>query len=232
MSDCAMDCAIDYQPVVHERLEPDVFGLAIPAGDFTGDFYFTAQVGDRLRFALGDVTGKGLRAAVLMSMIQEELDRSASSRMPLGRTIDRIHRSFFGQSDGRRFVSMVIGDLDCCGGVEIINAGHCPPLIKRNGGSIERIGSHGPVAGLLEKSRWATARYQLEPGESLLLYTDGLLEARSSAGEEYGVNRIAESLRRSRGPASDTVHTVIRNLREHRAHGAIEDDLTLLAIAI
>ena len=233
MNCCVTECSAAFVPAGQAQcLARDVYGLAVPAGEFTGDFYFTAELGDGLRFALGDVAGKGLRAAVLMSMIQEELDRSVATSAPLGKTVDRIHRSFLAQSDGRRFVSMVMGDLVCCGGLELINAGHPPPLIRRNDGSIERIGSHGPVAGLLQRSRWGIARYQLDPGESILLYTDGLPEASNKDGEEFGINRIAESLRRSDGQSRETVHRTLRDLRHHRAHGAIEDDLTLLSIGI
>jgi sigma-B regulation protein RsbU (phosphoserine phosphatase) len=111
------------------------------------------------------------------------------------------------------------------------NAGHPSPLIARRDGSIEAIDSTGPVAGLLPASRWCSTQRRLSRGESLLLYSDGLLEAAIGDGSEFGSERIAAGFghaARDSRDARSIVNGVLANAREHDA--AFDDDVTLLAI--
>ena len=98
----------------------------------------------------------------------------------------------------------------------------------RRDGTIEAIDSTGPVAGLLPASRWCSVQRRLSREESLLLYSDGLLEARTPAGDEFGTSRIADALGRSARDARSIVNGVLASAREHEV--ALEDDLTLMAI--
>jgi len=213
----------------------DVFAFSRAARTFTGDFYFTHREHDLLWFTLGDVSGKGLPAAIVMAMIQEELEHRivscATARCDPSTTMMRLHTFLRPLLDSRKFATVVIGNLRDDGLLTIANAGHPAPLIARRDGSIEPIDSTGPVAGLLPSSRWCSVQRRMSRGESLLLFSDGLMEASLSDGSEFGSDRIASALggvARDSRDARSVVNGVLANAREHDA--AFEDDVTLLAI--
>jgi sigma-B regulation protein RsbU (phosphoserine phosphatase) len=221
-------------PVIRYPLS-DAFAFSRAARTFTGDFYFTHREDDLLWFTLGDVSGKGLPAAVVMAMIQEELEHRitscATARCDPSTTMMRLHTFLRPLLDSRKFATVVIGNLRDDGLLTIANAGHPSPLIARRDGTIEPIDSTGPVAGLLPTSRWCSTQRRLSRGEWLLLYSDGLLEARTAEGSEFGTERIAAALaHNARGSrdARSIVNGVLANAREHDV--AFEDDVTLLAI--
>jgi len=221
-------------PVVPYPLS-DVFAFSRAARTFTGDFYFTHREHDLLWFTLGDVSGKGLPAAVVMAMIQEELEHRitscATAHCDPSTTMMRLHTFLRPLLDSRRFATVVIGNLRDDGLLTIANAGHPSPLIARRDGTIEPIDSTGPVAGLLPTSCWCSVQRRLARSESLLLYSDGLLEARTAEGDEFGSDRIAEALGRTARDSRDArsiVNGVLANAREHDV--AFEDDLTVMAI--
>ena len=213
----------------------DVFAFSRAARTFTGDFYFTHREHDLLWFTLGDVSGKGLPAAIVMAMIQEELEHRitscATARCDPSTTMMRLHTFLRPLLDSRKFATVVIGNLRDDGLLTIANAGHPSPLIARRDGTIEAIDSTGPVAGLLPVSRWCSVQRRLSRDESLLLYSDGLLEARTPEGSEFGTERISHAFGRTARDSRDArslVNGVLANAREHDV--AFEDDVTLLAI--
>lgn len=195
--------------------------LSRPARTFTGDFYFTHRAKDRLWFAQGDVAGKGLPAAVVMAMIQEELEerivrcaRTACDPASTTRRIDEFLRPLL---PNNRFVTAVIGHLRDDGRLTLTNAGHCPPLILRTDGRIETIPSTGPVLGILPAAQWQSATLHLDYGESVVLYSDGLVEAQIG-GEELGVAGFRSRL------CAENPRAILNDLDE------VNDDLTLVVI--
>ncbi len=223
---------------------PDVHAISIPARGFTGDFYFTHRYADRLWFALGDVAGKGLPAAVIMAMIQEELEHRIEScavtRCHPSATMQRLQTFLRPLVPRNRFATAVIGHLCDDGTLEIANAGHCSPLIVRANG-IERVGSTGPALGPIPSAQWRTFATTLARGEALVLYSDGVLEARSPDGEEFGVERIEQSLdgapanREPGNGAPASAGTIAKNILaavNNHAAGAREDDLTLVVVRL
>ena len=201
----------------------DVHAISIPARAFTGDFYFVHRADHRLLFALGDVAGKGLSAAVVMAMIQEELDRTTCDDPSTN--MMRLHTFLRPLLPRNRFATAVIGFVRDDGTLAIANGGHCPPLIRRADGTIQQIASTGPILGVLSESQWRTFQTTLQDGESLVLYTDGVIETRSQNGDEFGVHRVADSLH---GESAEEVAQSVINAVNH--HGTREDDLTLLVI--
>ncbi|MEA2572476.1 MAG: phosphoserine phosphatase RsbU/P [Acidobacteriota bacterium] len=213
----------------------DVHAVSLPARTFTGDFWFTHRTDDRLWFALGDVSGKGLPAALVMAIIQEELEQRITSCARAGcdpaTTMQRLHTLLRPILPGNRFATAVIGWLCDDGTLTLVNAGHCPPLVVRAGGAIEQIDSTGPVVGIVADSRWRSVTHKLRRGDMLVLYSDGLSEAACDGGIEFGTEGIENALRdatrphSARGVAAHLLAAVDRH-----ADGVRNDDLTLLVI--
>jgi sigma-B regulation protein RsbU (phosphoserine phosphatase) len=211
----------------------DVHAVSIPARNFTGDFYYTYRQGDRLWFALGDVAGKGINAAVVMAMIQEELEHRigscAAAACDPSTTMGRLHEFLRPVLPGNKFATVVIGHLRDDGALTISNAGHCPPLILRRDGSIQEIASTGPVAGILPVARWRSAKLSLARGESLVLYSDGLAEAANAADQEFGTAGIRHVLRN--GPTARAIaERVLGCVQAHVGTTQFRDDLTLVVL--
>lgn len=206
----------------------DVHAVSVPARSFTGDFYSTYRYGDRLWFALGDVAGKGINAAVVMAMIQEELEHRIASCALTGcdpaSTMARLHEFLRPVLPRNKFATAVIGHLNDDGTLTIANAGHCAPLILRRDGTVQEIGSTGPVTGILPSAHWHSVNITLERGESVILYSDGLAEARNAAGDEFGTRGITRAAR-----GSSAREIADRILDGARAYGR-EDDLTLVVL--
>jgi phosphoserine phosphatase RsbU/P len=201
------------QPVI------SVEAISRPARTFTGDFYFTHRSGSRLWIALGDVSGKGLPAAIVMAMIQEELEQRiascASAECDPARTAQRLHEFLLPLLPANRFATAVIAWLDDDGTLTIVNAGHPPPLIARRNGTIDEIGSTGPLLGILKSAKWCSRKLRLEQGDALVLYSDGVTEAEVD-GAEIGVDGLRSLLARSTSPAA-----IIESLTTN-------DDLTIV----
>src|SRR5256885_15526240 len=136
----------------------DVHAVSIPARMFTGDFWFTHRAGDRLWFAIGDVAGKGLPAALVMAMIQEELEHRIASCARAGcdpaTTVQRLHAFLRPLLPRNRFATMVIGWLRDDGTLTLVNGGHCPPPVLRADRPIEAIDSPRPVVCCPWPSPW------------------------------------------------------------------------------
>lgn len=207
----------------------DIHAVSRPARTFTGDFYFTHRHDDRLWLAIGDVAGKGLPAAIVMAMIQEELEERiiscANADCDPATTVERLHEFLLPLLPRNRFATAVIGWLDADGLLTIANAGHCPPLILRADGRVEQIGPTGPIAGVLPNARWSSTTLQLDEGDALLLYSDGVTEA-EIAGEElglWGLRDIAARVPRDL-PAGEIAKAILREVPGH------QDDLTLVVV--
>jgi sigma-B regulation protein RsbU (phosphoserine phosphatase) len=222
------------------QLEPevDLYALSRPAGTFTGDFYFTHRYADRLWLALGDVAGKGLEAAVVMAMIQEELEHRITScartRCDPAATTLRLHEFLRPLLPVNRFATAVIGHLRDDGTLVLANAGHCPPLVVRAGGTVEAIDSTGPAVGILPSARWRSVVTTLRRGDALLLYSDGLVEARSRDGQEFGVGGIQRAATRLVAGRPNVrarqISDAILDAVDRHAEGAREDDLTVVVV--
>ncbi len=224
-----------FRPSARKTRAADVHAISIPAGSFTGDFYYTHRTADRLWFAVGDVAGKGLNAALIMAMIHEELEHRIESCAQAvcdpSTTARKLHEFLRPNLPQSRFATAVIGHLRNDGTLVIANAGHPPVLIRRRDGSIEEISSTGPVLGLLQVADWSSSTRFLGRGESLLLYTDGIIELPCRAtGEEFGVERLKDAFAQAGGAnssreISDAVYARIRHYAEIN-----EDDVTMVVI--
>ncbi|MDX1583204.1 MAG: PP2C family protein-serine/threonine phosphatase [Thermoanaerobaculia bacterium] len=211
----------------------EVHALSIPAGSFTGDLYIVRERADGTWFALGDVAGKGLDAAVFMQMVHEELDRRLEAEdLTVTCLVSCIHDVLTEELPRNRFLSLVAGHLATDGRLKLVNAGHTQPLLARRDGTIERIDSTGPVAGILPGARWCSRDSRLEAGDILVLYSDGVTEAFDREGAELGTGGLIEIVRLVSGRSPREIVEGIRaGIEAHRSGLPSHDDLTILALA-
>lgn len=200
-----------------------------PASEFTGDFFASFEVEGALWFAVGDFAGHGLSAVVFMAMIQEVLEttvRSCSAGDPaeVVASLDRDLREIF---PSNRFATLVVGRASRDGEILVANAGHCPPVIVRSDGTIESIGSHGPVVGLSPLPGWTQQVVHLGRGERLFLYSDGLLEASDVNGDEFGETCLFGRLQNFH-PAQP-LESILDAVEAH-ANGRRNDDMTIFLL--
>lgn len=204
-----------------------------PLGPASGDYcdLITADDGDLL-FLLGDVAGKGVAASVLMSHLHAIFRSLVSLQLPFEELMARANRIFCESTSGEHYATMVCGRADASGEVEICNAGHCPPLWVRSSEAIS-VPATGLPVGLFSSTAYSTTRLAMGRGESLLLYTDGVTEARDPSDAEYGTARLSRALAaaNARGSsAADLVSACLNDLLAFRSAAPRTDDLTVLAI--
>ena len=201
------------------------------AGPVSGDYCDAvgAENGG-LYFAIGDVSGKGVAASMLMAHLHATLRALVPLNQSLDELVARASSLFCESALPSHFATLVLGRADRTGEVEICNAGHVPPLVTR-GREIERIAPTGIPIGMFCDARFSVTRTRLSPGDTILLYTDGVSEALDGSGQEYGIDRLAKLLvgHPPRTP-SDLVASCLRDLKTFRSSAAPADDVTLMAV--
>jgi phosphoserine phosphatase RsbU/P len=203
-----------------------------PLGAASGDYcdLIVADEGDLL-FLLGDVAGKGVAASVLMAHLHAMFRSLVSMRLPFEHLMQRANRIFCESTGGLHYATLVCGRAVAnAGEVEICNAGHCPPIWIRDDELID-VPATGLPIGLFCSAPWSVTRLTFAPGDTLLLYTDGVTEARDASGAEYGVDRLSlVAQQRRQGSAADLVTACAADLLQFVAGAARADDVTLFAL--
>jgi sigma-B regulation protein RsbU (phosphoserine phosphatase) len=205
-----------------------------PAGIVSGDYcdLWTAP-GDSeaLYFAVGDVSGKGVAASLLMAHLQAAFRSLVGMGLPLSELVDRVNRQLLQATLPSHYATLVCGRASRDGHVEVVNAGHCPPLVARSG-AVEAVASTGFPIGLMGDRPYDVTRLRLGAGDALVLYTDGVTEARRSDGGEYGQERIERVLAMRGAGASPRrlVQSVRDDLAGFLGDATGGDDLTVLAL--
>jgi phosphoserine phosphatase RsbU/P len=199
-----------------------------PVGPVSGDYCDLIASDGRLFFVLGDVSGKGVAASMLMAQLHALFRSLTGMGLPLGQKVAQANRVFCESALAGQYATLVCGQANPSGEVEIHNAGHLPAIIVGRGGVL-RIESTGLPLGMFHEVEFSATRLHLETGDTLFLYTDGLSEARREE-EEYGVDRVMRLVRQqaARRPA-EVVAACLEDLRAF-ADGSALDDLTLLAM--
>jgi serine phosphatase RsbU (regulator of sigma subunit) len=196
-----------------------------------GDYYDWALGPDGLRLVLADVSGKGTAAAVLTAAVRA-LVRSRWAEGDLARASRHISRAVFDNMPASRYATAFLARLDPpTGRLQFVNAGHQPALILRADGRAEALASGGVPLGLMETAAYAAGAATLGAGDTLLIYSDGISEARDTAGTELGVERLLEILRRGRDlDAASLVQSIELALDEFSSGAPIDDDRTLVVL--
>jgi len=202
-----------------------------PAGPVSGDYcdLVTSDRGD-LFFILGDVSGKGVAASMLMAHLHAMFRTLIPLGLPLSQIMERASRIFCESTLPTHYATLVCGQAHHSGEIEMSNAGHLPPLWIEEG-EVKRIEPNGLPVGVFCDERFSTSKSNLSPGNTLLLYSDGLSEARNLAGEEYGHERLSQLVsERYKLSPEGIIDACLKDLRAFRGRGREKDDLTIMAI--
>ncbi|HTS07129.1 MAG TPA: SpoIIE family protein phosphatase [Candidatus Eisenbacteria bacterium] len=199
-----------------------------PVGPVSGDYCDLIPSDGHLFFVLGDVSGKGVAASMLMTQLHALFRSLTGMGLPLGQIVTQANRVFCESALAGQYATLVCGQAKPTGEMEIHNAGHWPAIVVGKGGVL-RIESTGLPLGMFHENDFSATRVHLEAGDTLFLYTDGLLEARRG-DDEYGVDRVLHLVRQqaARRPC-DVISACLDDLRAF-ADGPPLDDLSLLAI--
>ena len=200
-----------------------------PAGVVSGDYVDLVPHGDRLYFMLGDVSGKGVAASMLMAQLHAMFRTLIPFQLTLDDLMARASALLCASSLPAQYATLVCGYLGDDGEAVISNAGHPPPLVMTGGGHVE-VRATGVPIGLLCESQFSTTRLSLSAADTLLMYTDGLTEARNAAGEEYGSRIEAAAARAVHLPVPELLQAIVAEHAGFRGECANSDDLTLLAV--
>ncbi|MBM4160325.1 MAG: hypothetical protein FJ217_04405 [Ignavibacteria bacterium] len=204
-----------------------------PAGPVSGDYYdliVSPHEPGSVYFLIGDVSGKGVAASILMAHLHAIFRSLVSMKLPVNQLVAHANRLFCEGTMSAQYATLVCGKATESGQIELCNAGHCPPLLRRSRG-VKRIESTGLPVGLFMHSEYDVTRMTVEKGDTLLLYTDGLTEARNPSGEEYGEERLVSLLDRDGGHApQDLLTACLKDLSDFRSTAPRADDLTILAL--
>src|SRR5437867_4917260 len=200
-----------------------------------GDYYDFLELGPgRTGLVLADISGKGFPAALLMASLQASLrSRLAQDMLDLPRQLGYVNQLLYRTSESNRYATLFLGLYDDASRrLVYANCGHNPPILLRADGSLERLAPTAPVVGLLEEWECTAAELRLESGDLLALFSDGITEAFSDAGEEFGDERLIEVLRAQRAlDAAALVEVVIGRVAEFSGSEQ-EDDMTLVVARV
>lgn len=200
-----------------------------PLGPVSGDYCDLIPSDGQLFFAVGDVSGKGVAASMLMTQLHALFRSLAGGGLPLGQIITQVNRVLCESALAGQYATLVCGQAKPTGEVEIHNAGHWPAIVA-GGGGVLRIESTGLPLGMFCEGEFSATRLQLEVGDTLFLYTDGLSEA-GNGDDEYGVDRVTHLVRQQAArPPAELIAACLDDLRSFVAGSPRVDDLTLLAI--
>ena len=202
-----------------------------PVGAVGGDYceLIVLGNGESLFFAVGDVAGKGVAASLLMTHLSAILRSLLSLDLSLTDVISRANRLFCESTAPAHYATLVCGRASASG-VEICNAGHCMPLLLKQDVT-RRLDSTGLPLGLFSSSQYPVQHVSLDPGDSLVLYTDGITESQDPAGNQYEEDRLIRALRDHYNHTTEVAaDSVLQDVARFRQTGSPSDDMTLLIV--
>ncbi len=208
-------------------------GISFSCYEIGGDYYdFIEREDGRLVVALGDVSGKGTAAALLMSSLHAAVHAQAASRSSLVETITNVNRYLAENIPANRFVTLFYAELDPkAGTLAFVNAGHNPPIIVHESGTVEQLSSGGLPLGIIPDTEYREGRTQLHPGDVLVIYSDGVSEAINPTGEEFGPDRLCQVVTANIDATAAGIRDRIESALTKFVKGTpANDDITLVIV--
>ena len=228
---------------VQRRLLPDhspdsriaaLAAVSVPARSVGGDYYDFLQIGgDRIGIALADVSGKGVAAALIMSVVHASLRIiSADGEVPLPQLASRMNAFLHRCTQANKYATFFYAQLDeRCGRLRYVNAGHNPPYLVRAAGGLQELSTGGSVIGLLPDLQYEEGTVDLQPGDLLVMFTDGVTEALNADGEEFGEERLQALVREVAPlPVQQISSRLVDELQTWMKGAAQYDDLTFVLV--
>lgn len=230
---------------VARRIQQDLLPRTLPqSGWFTasgsstaslqvgGDYFDVMALDDENWGALvADVSGKGVSSALVASLLQGAFLSMAGSQEPMERRIARINRFLSERSQGEKYATLFFAALGKDGGVRYINAGHCQPFLVVPGGRATYLESTGMPVGLVEEAEFSIESLRLNPGEKIVIYSDGVTDAEDVSGQPFGRGRLREVIERHSANPSSELHAAIQEAVAVFTEGAQQaDDITVLVL--
>jgi sigma-B regulation protein RsbU (phosphoserine phosphatase) len=211
----------------------DMAGTMLPHDEVGGDYYDFIRITDaRLGLAIADVSGKGIPAALLMAGFRMSLLAEIRNEFAIRAVMRKVNSLMHESTDRDRFVTAFYGVLDFKNRVLIFsNAGHNPPILLRGDGRMEYLIEGGVALGVLPDARYEERPIAMNPGDVLVLYTDGISEAESPTGEHFGTLRIEDALRRLAAKSSaEILQGLVDEVLAWAGERGQSDDLTLVVL--
>jgi len=242
-----LQIAREVQAQLFPQAPPEVPGLRLYAAchaarTVSGDYYdFLRLEQDRVGLVIGDISGKGISAALLMAAIQSALHAQFydghspagcgdASPLSTAEVVARLNRQLFASTPREKYATFFYAVYDPAARQMVYTtAGHPPPFLFRRGGGVERLGTGGTVVGLFGLVSFDQATVQLAPGDVLLAFTDGITEPENTFGEEFGEDRLVEVVRRALNSTPEALASeVYRSVNDWTGTTELQDDMTVM----
>jgi phosphoserine phosphatase RsbU/P len=235
--DHEMEIASEIQRQLLPRSLPNLPSLAVAGSTLSclsvgGDCFDVIELGGgRFGFFVGDVAGKGISAALLATLLQGVFFTTAAMDIALPGIFSRVNQYLCERSGEDRYATVFYGVLDKLGRFEYVNAGHVPPLLLKKNGGLDGLGSANFPVGMFSEAEYQSSRVQLEPGDYLVIYTDGVSEAANPQNELFEESRLRAILEAFKGNTVDELTESVREGVKNFVSGAPQsDDITILGI--
>ncbi|MBM4117981.1 PP2C family protein-serine/threonine phosphatase [bacterium] len=231
-----MQLAFRIQSGLLPKEKPRLPGLRLPghsrpSRQVGGDYYDWHETEQELYFVIGDVSGKGIPAAMLMAALQASFRSIVRRALPPGEVLRELNQIMYENSPRDRFITLWLGRLRCAAGqLEYASAGHPAPLLTRASGVTVPLQEGGVVLGAFPGLPFATYSIPFGAGDRLVCFTDGVSETENETGEQYSDNRLAESLGKLNGDPEAVIAALLADIARFSARGEPEDDCTLLVL--
>jgi len=201
-----------------------------PAGMVSGDYCDLIQHDRDLYFMVGDVSGKGVAASMLMANLHAMFRVLIPTGLPLPQLVERANRIFSDSTLPNQYATLILGRARECGEVELCNGGHLPPIHLAAGG-VNSLGVSAMPVGMFHDQEFLSTRINFSPGDSLVIYTDGFTESAGRDGTEYGEKRLSRLLESRHGHDSrQLVDVCVHDLASFRDGSPHVDDQTLVVL--
>jgi serine phosphatase RsbU (regulator of sigma subunit) len=216
----------------------EAFGLTKPANTVGGDFYdILPQPDGTVLVALGDVAGKASPAALLMALLLAMLRTLVDEGLDIAVLVKRLNLQICRHAPGSRFITLFVACYDPrSGNLRFVNAGQTPPLLRRQNGSIERLMTGGIALGMFDGSTYESGTARLDPGDALVMYSDGITEAEDPAGQPFDEAGLERTLALYPGAfpeatAASIGQAIFDAVERHRRDSRLGDDLSVLVLS-
>ena len=233
-----LDLAADIQRQLLPDLLPEIAGFEFagwsrPARHVGGDYYDVRRVDDGgVHLVLADVSGKGMPAALLVSTLHSALRLLAGSRTFDSELVGHLNRHVVSSSASNKFITMTAAKLDPeTGRVSYVNAGHNPPLVVRRDCQVDELPAGGMPLGIFAGATYEVGELELEAGDLLCIFSDGITECEAPDGEEFGEQRLGRLLVENReAPLTDVMRAIDEAAAEFAQGGPQGDDQTVVLV--